>query len=702
MQSDWSKVPDESVLEFQYKQHSVKLWIEKILHIKLENEDLYSSLRNGVVLCYLMKELDPRLIPRIQEETSQPFHLKENAEFFVAACEELGVPPYKRFKPIDLGWSAWGAQGSKLDEDRGENMVNVIECIIALAAIVEREYEGAPHFNIVTKSEWTPKPLSNEEKDRVKKWLSKEKKSVGRKPGAKLSAAIVQKKLQLMAGNGVDVNQYTPNFIRLQSLIRGTMQRQEYSKMVRDQAYRDHVAKEILSTETSYVKSLETLIEVWLRPLQPDPKQLDAKSPESKLLTHDQIRGIFSDIEIIHRLNSELLDKIKSRVEAWSKMSRLGDIFVSLSDFLKVYTTFVQNFSNSMSIFDAVKKKKAVATYFNNCKNHPRSQSLDLPSLLIMPVQRIPRYNMLLADLLKHTWTRHPDYEDLNKASGKIANIATLMNERKRDAEMLSRIIELGGKITGKGSEKLTLGPSLRTFSKEGHFEDTSNSDLMLGLLFGDFFLICKDENSGKKLIYKDKIDLEIHEAKAGEGELEWEIVKVAKKKMVYKFKSKDTKDRDGWVTAVNKARKDMLEKKSSASSVGSAVSSKIKKEEHVSAEEELKRRRLGGGTKNSEVENMIRDKTLLESQLDDLQRKKAKGGKHKKDLVELEEKLRHDLEVIESKIVVDSESGIDGANSKGLKRKNPSTNGMSATVINSNNSTTTPGSSSSASATTK
>lgn len=29
---------------------------------------------------------------------------------------------------------------------------------------------------------------------------------------------------------------------------------------------------------------------------------------------------------------------------------------------------------------------------------------VDLPSLLITPIQRIPRYQLLLKDLLKHTW----------------------------------------------------------------------------------------------------------------------------------------------------------------------------------------------------------------------------------------------------------------------------------------------------------
>ncbi len=72
------KVSDDMVLTFQRKQHAVKRWIENILHIEIDSEDLHPPFRNGVVLCYLMQHIDARAIPRIQEDTEQVFKLKEN------------------------------------------------------------------------------------------------------------------------------------------------------------------------------------------------------------------------------------------------------------------------------------------------------------------------------------------------------------------------------------------------------------------------------------------------------------------------------------------------------------------------------------------------------------------------------------------------------------------------------------------------
>jgi len=79
---------------------------------------------------------------------------------------------------------------------------------------------------------------------------------------------------------------------------------------------------------------------------------------------------------------------------------------------------------------------------------------MSLESLLITPVQRIPRYNLLLQvlptlprswhdhalcliasikkkkDLIKHTEPSHPDYENLCKALNLMKNVSEHINER--------------------------------------------------------------------------------------------------------------------------------------------------------------------------------------------------------------------------------------------------------------------------------
>ena len=47
-------------------------------------------------------------------------------------------------------------------------------------------------------------------------------------------------------------------------------------------------------------------------------------------------------------------------------------------------------------------------------------------SLLIMPIQRIPRYKLLLVELIRQTPSDHPDLEQLNKADQIVAVFVTV------------------------------------------------------------------------------------------------------------------------------------------------------------------------------------------------------------------------------------------------------------------------------------
>jgi hypothetical protein len=49
-----------------------------------------------------------------------------------------------------------------------------------------------------------------------------------------------------------------------------------------------------------------------------------------------------------------------------------------------------------------------------------------------MPVQRIPRYRLLLQELFDHTPHTHPDYQSLKSALDEVSKRADEINERVR------------------------------------------------------------------------------------------------------------------------------------------------------------------------------------------------------------------------------------------------------------------------------
>lgn len=68
-----------------------------------------------------------------------------------------------------------------------------------------------------------------------------------------------------------------------------------------------------------------------------------------------------------------------------------------------------------------------VVKIWSQAMNDP---SNDLASLLVTPVQRIPRYLMLVKQLIKHTPPTHPDYGNLKSAEEKISTIAIIVDQK--------------------------------------------------------------------------------------------------------------------------------------------------------------------------------------------------------------------------------------------------------------------------------
>lgn len=54
---------------------------------------------------------------------------------------------------------------------------------------------------------------------------------------------------------------------------------------------------------------------------------------------------------------------------------------------------------------------------------------------MILPIQRIPRYELLLKELLKYTATDHKDRENLESSLAKVKDVAERINEGKRNDE---------------------------------------------------------------------------------------------------------------------------------------------------------------------------------------------------------------------------------------------------------------------------
>jgi hypothetical protein len=218
----------------------------------------------------------------------------------------------------------------------------------------------------------------------------------------------------------------------LQRAIRATRARLAEQKAARAQMFRDRVADEILKSEREYVSSLLKCADLYLKPFR-----------SSKAVSKEQVTEVFSGVfETIVLLSRTLLSDLELRMTKWSPDTLLGDIFIKIVDFMKVYVGYIENFDTSIRVRQELLKSKRYRALLEKCAGEPGERH-DLASFLIMPVQRLPRYILLLRELYKHTPPTHADEPLLAKAVEKVSAVAEFVNEKKRSAEQLMQLMAL-------------------------------------------------------------------------------------------------------------------------------------------------------------------------------------------------------------------------------------------------------------------
>lgn len=82
---------------------------------------------------------------------------------------------------------------------------------------------------------------------------------------------------------------------------------------------RDQGAREIVTTERTYVDQLEVLLKYFIEP-----------TLEKGLITSPSIISMFKHIRVIVGLHKELLREMEERVQNMSNATQLGDLFIQL------------------------------------------------------------------------------------------------------------------------------------------------------------------------------------------------------------------------------------------------------------------------------------------------------------------------------------------------------------------------------------
>ncbi|KAJ3233311.1 hypothetical protein HDU81_002352, partial [Chytriomyces hyalinus] len=203
---------------------------------------------------------------------------------------------------------------------------------------------------------------------------------------------------------------------------------------------REKIVREILTTERSYFEDMVVLKEVYVIP-----------AIENKVFPLSDIKLLFGNVDSLIDVSRQMLQALGDVVAE----DRIGDAFLQVSHAVEeTYTAYCKNNETAMTkLFDysSPEASETVKQFWKECQANlrDRTNAWDLSSLIIKPVQRVLKYPLLLAEMLKETpeASGHPDHASLLKAFNEYGRIAETINEVKKRKDTVDKYVEGKGGI---------------------------------------------------------------------------------------------------------------------------------------------------------------------------------------------------------------------------------------------------------------
>ncbi|TRM61474.1 hypothetical protein BD626DRAFT_405664 [Schizophyllum amplum] len=369
-----------------------------------------------------------------------------------------------------------------------------------------------------------------------------------------------------------------------------------------DRGKRAMIVREIVTTERTYVKGLQELMDIYIKPATQHANMLTGvgSNKDPAIVPAPERKIVFGGVEALcsfHKdiflpalevaaapvlVNSSVLDEVDSDGQLSLNVARaVGNTFLKHAAFMRMYSSYINNFDHSVqrvkywmterntgtnspgsaaapsssvaqlagmgmtisaisgantdgSVMSgthplSTSQRKRIRQFLKRCRMNPRHSQLNLEGYLLLPVQRIPRYKMLLEQLMRSAPPAFEFMDDpIDRALQEISSLANNMNEGKRESESRRKLVQWQARIRGRFPSPLVQphrrlimdGPLLLTrvvrktmvsfdaFNAQGDPSTVQVDCLapeltprpLIGILCNDLLVLCRDPSEGQDL----------------------------------------------------------------------------------------------------------------------------------------------------------------------------------------------------------
>ncbi|XP_075883622.1 rho guanine nucleotide exchange factor TIAM2 isoform X5 [Nelusetta ayraudi] len=203
------------------------------------------------------------------------------------------------------------------------------------------------------------------------------------------------------------------------------------------------VIQELVDTEKSYVKDLDCLFDIYLKPLQ-----------NETFLTQDEMESLFGSLPEMLDFQRVFLQTLEERIASSPDFSTLetpsqfkkllfslGGSFLYYADHFKLYSGFCANHIKVQKVLERAKTDRAFKEFLDT-RNPNQQHSSTLESYLIKPVQRVLKYPLLLRELVWLTDGDSEEHYHLTEALRAMEKVASHINEMQKIYEDYGAVFE--------------------------------------------------------------------------------------------------------------------------------------------------------------------------------------------------------------------------------------------------------------------
>eukprot|EP00771_Trimastix_marina_P002009 gnl/Trimastix_PCT/3119.p1 GENE.gnl/Trimastix_PCT/3119~~gnl/Trimastix_PCT/3119.p1 ORF type:complete len:381 (-),score=96.83 gnl/Trimastix_PCT/3119:142-1284(-) len=260
--------------------------------------------------------------------------------------------------------------------------------------------------------------------------------------------------------------------------------------------HRKMVLEELAATERTYCEQLGVMVNTFYIPMR-----------DERILDQAELRGLFSEIQSIYQTNNVFSGLFETAVR--KNGYGLGHELQRVIAFLKCYTQYVNNYSNAIQTHARlIKTNSKFKNFLKKAYKSipPHLQGYSFHSFLILPVQRIPRYEMLFREICKYTPRDNPEYPDFERSFHKFKEMAEYINTRKRESEQSEKVVEIQNRLRGDFPNLITPGRHLLCEGTLHRMVDGKFIELN-HFVFNDAILFARQRRG--KLTYMDMLMLD-------------------------------------------------------------------------------------------------------------------------------------------------------------------------------------------------